>query len=284
MSDVRDRATAALADDLDAAATRHETPCGAGTMVWRSWGSGGRPVVLFHGGHGSWAHWVRNVGALMKTRRVFAADLPGFGESAPPPRPEDVESHAAEVAAGMRRLPADAPFDVIGFSMGGVIGSHVAALAPDLVARLIIVGSGGLGTPVGHFTSTSIRGLEGEALRAAHRANLLSLMLRAPESADELALRVQARHVPMARVQPGPLVMPDKLLLALPRIRARVDAIWGEFDTPHPEPEVQAAVIRRFHPKAELRVVPKAGHWAMYEGAEDFNRAALELLDLPLGA
>ena len=53
-----------LIERLRAQATRRETPCGAGTMVWHVWGEtrpGLPPVVLFHGGSGSWTHWVRNI-------------------------------------------------------------------------------------------------------------------------------------------------------------------------------------------------------------------------------
>ena len=31
------------------------TPCGDGNLVWRRWGKG-RPLVLVHGGSGSWTH------------------------------------------------------------------------------------------------------------------------------------------------------------------------------------------------------------------------------------
>ena len=43
-----------------APATRHTTTSGAGEVVWRMWGAG-TPLVLLHGGTGSWMHWVRNV-------------------------------------------------------------------------------------------------------------------------------------------------------------------------------------------------------------------------------
>ena len=63
------------------------TPCGPGTLVWRVWGQG-RPIVMLHGGSGSWNHWVRNIDALLASgRQVIAPDLPGFGDSA---RPDDV--------------------------------------------------------------------------------------------------------------------------------------------------------------------------------------------------
>jgi hypothetical protein len=73
-------------------ASRFETPCGAGTMVWHTWGQATRrpelaPLVLLHGGSGSWMHWLRNIPALAASGRwVLVPDLPGFGDSAAPPQ------------------------------------------------------------------------------------------------------------------------------------------------------------------------------------------------------
>src|SRR5205085_11806944 len=83
---------------LDAEAVRSESPCGDGSMVWRSWGSG-PALVLLHGGAGSWQHWVRTVPAFSATHRVLAPDLPGLGESADPPVQSDMAAVAAIVAA-----------------------------------------------------------------------------------------------------------------------------------------------------------------------------------------
>jgi pimeloyl-ACP methyl ester carboxylesterase len=270
----------AIVGALDAAAERRETPCGDGTMAWRAWGRG-TPVVLFHGAHGSWTHWIRTIDALRARHRVLAPDLPGHGESALPPRTDDVGAMAGVIVDGLRRLPETGPFALLGFSMGGVVAAHVAAQAPDLAERLVVVDAGGLGTPPGHFVSTPVRGLEGAALMAAHRANLLALMLHGPDAVDALALHVQAANVPRTRIQPRPLVMPDRRLVALPEIRCQVDLIWGEHDAPHPDPERQAAVVRQFHPDASLDVLAGAGHWAMYERADAFNEAALRLLAAP---
>ena len=67
---------------LIAAARRIETPCAAGQMVWHAWNEGaGAPLVLLHGGNGSWRHWVRQIQPFAATRCVIAADLPGLGES-----------------------------------------------------------------------------------------------------------------------------------------------------------------------------------------------------------
>lgn len=276
-----ERAPEEIVADFDARARRFETPCGEGRMVWRAWG-GGPPLVLTHGAHGAWSHWIKNIDALAQDRTVYAADLPGFAESDTPSDPHTGPGYVAPVIAGLRQLFGERAVDVMGFSFGGVMAAVAAAEAPELFRRLVLVDVGGLDTRFGDISLTRVRGTEGEARKAALTHNLLGMMLHAPESVDDLALLLQATNPPRGRVNPEPLVVPDKLLPVLPRIRCQIDAIWGEFDRPHPDPEVQAAVLRKVQPDLEFRVVPGAGHWAMYEGAEAFNAIARNLLDTPL--
>ena len=49
------------------------------------------PLVLLHGGSGSWTHWVKNVLHLSQTRDVWGLDLPGFGDSTLPPDVRDAD-------------------------------------------------------------------------------------------------------------------------------------------------------------------------------------------------
>jgi pimeloyl-ACP methyl ester carboxylesterase len=276
-----DAEPAAIVAALERRALRLETPCGDGALVWRSWGSG-PPVLLAHGGQGAWSHWIRNIDAIAAERTVWALDLPGLGESASPPC-EDHEAISGAIAAGLRQLIApDLPVDIVGFSFGGVAGAHLAAFNPELVRRLILVDTGGLDLPLGNVDIRGIRGLADAERRETLRANLLSLMLHDPASADELALHLQATNGRRARLQAETLVLPDKLLNILPRVAVQLDAIWGEHDAPHPDPAAQAAVLRRFQPDLEMRVIPGAGHWAMYERPDAFNRAILDLLSRPL--
>ena len=41
----------------------------------------GPPLLLFHGGMGSWRHWARNIEPLSRSFHVHALDLPGYGDS-----------------------------------------------------------------------------------------------------------------------------------------------------------------------------------------------------------
>jgi pimeloyl-ACP methyl ester carboxylesterase len=254
----RDADPAAVVADFERRARVHGTPCGAGVMVWRAWGEG-PPVLLAHGSHGAWSHWIRNIDALAADRTVWAPDLPCYGDSAMAPEP-DHPGFAGVVAAGMRQLMApDLPVDIVGFSFGGVMATHLAALHPDLVRRLVLVDVGGLGTPLGQVHTERVRGLDGEARRAALRANLLGLMLHSPDSVDELALHLQAKNGFRGRFNPGHLVMPNGVLDALPQVTAQVDAIWGACDGPHPDPPAQETALRRLRPDMEFRVIPGAG-------------------------
>ena len=199
------------------------------------------------------------------------------------PEREDPAAIADALARGLRELvEPDLPVDAVGFSFGGVMSAWLAARHPDLVRRLIVIGSGGLGTPVGDIQLTRVRGLQGESRREALRTNLLGLMLHHPESVDALALQLQDANIANGRLDPKGLVQPDRLSDALSRVSAQLDAIWGACDRAHPVEGGQEAVLRRFEPDLDFRVVPEAGHWAMYERADTFNRTLIALLEQPL--
>ncbi|PNU02045.1 alpha/beta hydrolase [Novosphingobium guangzhouense] len=273
----------AFLDALDSQARRAQTPCGDGTMVWRIWGEGrGQPLVLAHGAQGSWTHWVRNIERLSRHRTLIVPDLPGHGDSAMPSS-EDHAGISAALAQGLHIVAGSQglPIDLCGFSFGGVALAHLAALHPDVARRLVIVGCGGLGTPMGNPRLGRISGLAGEARRAALKANLLGLMLHHPESADELAIHMLLPTAKAARLHASPLVVPDRLVRILPDIRVAVDAIWGALDLPHPDPAAQKAVLRAVQPDAEFRIIDDAGHWAMYERPQAFEAALLDILARP---
>src|SRR3546814_2761948 len=98
MTDTTD--PAALLAAMEARALAVRTRCGEGSMVWRVWGEG-EPVVLLHGGFGSWNHWVRNIEPLAARYRVIAADMPGQGDSDDPPQPRS-EEHTSDTQSLLR--------------------------------------------------------------------------------------------------------------------------------------------------------------------------------------
>jgi 2-hydroxy-6-oxonona-2,4-dienedioate hydrolase len=263
-----------------ARATRQATPCGDGELVWHAWGSG-EPLVLLHGGSGSWTHWIRNVESLAAAgRRVLVPDLPGFGDSARPPGGQDVDFVAPAVAAGLRQVAGDGAFDLAGFSFGGLCGALVAATQPDLVRRLVLVGAPGLGLRSKRLPLTPWRGLpDPAAQRAAHRSNLATLMLHAPAAIDELAVDLQAANVPRDRMHRRRLALTDLLLQTLPSLQCTVSAIYGAEDALYRETMAQLEPLLRRAPYfRELVLVAGAGHWVPYEAPAAFDAALLRLL------
>ena len=277
------QATVHLVDGIAAEAERIETPCGDGGMVWRCWGSG-PPLVLLHGGYGSWMHWIRNVLPLSRQFTVIAPDLPGLGESATPPEPWTAGGLAAIIVAGLdivlsrRGQSSAAAPHLAGFSFGGVIGGSVAAQLGEGLRGFTVVGSNGLGL---ERSPTPLRRVPADAEEteefATHRYNLNQLMIADPDKIDELALYLQKTNHARARMRSRRFSRSGALVEALPRVTARLDGIWGERDaTAVPHVEERARILRRVQPAARFAVVPAAGHWVQYEAAERFNRLLAE--------
>jgi pimeloyl-ACP methyl ester carboxylesterase len=271
----------AIVAALDGAATRHETPCGAGRMVWRSWGAG-PPVVLLHGGHGAWSHWIRAIPIVAQHYAVLVPDMPGFGESASAPEPYTAESLAQILLGGIDAvLGADARFAVVGFSFGGVVGGALAKLAGDRTTRLVLVGSGGLGAPRGKMRELRNWRLirDPAARREAHRENLSILMLHAPSRIDDLAVHLQALNTPRTRIKSRPISLTDSLRRSLEQVTAPVAAIWGDQDATAKGHFVEREqLLKQVKPGAEFALIPGAGHWVQYEAPEEFTETLLRIL------
>ena len=277
-----DNATAAHAwlERLEqAAARRLETPCGDGTMVWRAWGQG-PAVLLLHGGAGSWRHWARNLNALSTDHTVLAPDLPGLGDSTRAPDPVGAEAIADLVFRGLKEvLGPDAQVHIAGFSFGGVIAGLVAAMAGDRVRSLTLIGTGGLGPPNRSVNLVAVRDKTGDDRRAAHRENLLAMMLANPACVDALALEIQEQHSNRTRLNSGPMWISPVLHEALPRVDGRVHALWGEHEMD--DQALLAArigLLREARPDVVVEVIPGAGHWLFFEAADLFNEKFRQIL------
>jgi pimeloyl-ACP methyl ester carboxylesterase len=281
---VRHDDPASVIADLDADATRTTTVVdGGGSMVWRRWGAGA-PVALLHGASGSWTHWIRNIRALAASRTVIVPDLPGFGDSDDLPEPHTAERLAASVTAGLRvLLPPPAVLDLIGFSFGGIIAGVIAADLGATVRRLVLLGAGGMAlrSDVARLALARVEPAMREAeIRDVHRTNMRRLMLGDPAAADDLAVHVQVENLRRARFKSGNIPSSDALLHALPRVRARVAAIFGGRDAfVGPYLDERRETLARFQPGLDFRVVEGAGHWVNYEAPEMVNRALLEVLE-----
>jgi pimeloyl-ACP methyl ester carboxylesterase len=263
--------TAGLQERLQRAAQVQRVPFAAGQMAWRRFGEG-PPVVLLHGGHGSWWHWARNIESLSERHTVWLPDLPGYGDSDPPAGASLDDLVDATMTSLDQLVVATAPLRLAGFSFGALVAARLAERRGG-VSRLALIGPGGHGgprRPRGELRAW--RGLEkhSEPWEAVMRHNLLMHMLHEPAAIDELALRIHADACLATRFHSKTISRSGGLAASLGRYAGDLLLAWGEHDVTL-VPEVIRKTFEESRHSCRVHTVPGAGHWVQYEAASAVN-------------
>jgi 2-hydroxy-6-oxonona-2,4-dienedioate hydrolase len=242
---------------------------------WRRIGAG-PPLVLLHGGNGSWLHWVGNIDALAQRHELWLPDLPGCGESDELPAPASLERLVAALRHNIDSLiGADREIGLVAFSFGSVLASNLAATRGG-VTRIALLGATGHGFARRPLTLKNWRAMEpGPAQTEAHRHNLAHLMLHDNAAIDALALVIHRQTSEQTRLRSRPLSLTDATRRALDRLRIPVLLAWGEHDPTAPAADAQQALAQG-HPQRRLVRFAGAGHWLQYERAAEINPLLLD--------
>ena len=107
----------------------------------------GPALLLIHGMGGTFQNWQEVMEPLARTHTVIAADLPGHGSSGP----GGGDYSIGALAAGLRDLMLALGHErmtLVGHSLGGGIAMQFSYQFPEMVERLVLVSSGGLGPEV----------------------------------------------------------------------------------------------------------------------------------------
>jgi pimeloyl-ACP methyl ester carboxylesterase len=113
-------------------------------VCYRSAGEAGPAVVLLHGIAGTSATWDPVLPGLGKRHTVIAPDLLGHGQSGKLTGDYSLGAYASAVrdmlvALGHRRVT------IVGHSLGGGVAMQFGYQFPEMLQRLVLVSSGGLG-------------------------------------------------------------------------------------------------------------------------------------------
>jgi pimeloyl-[acyl-carrier protein] methyl ester esterase len=176
-------------------------------LYWQSEGEG-TDVVLLHGWGMNGAVWQQTAEVLAQHYRVHTVDLPGYGHSAEVPE--------TDLDAIANRLLAGAPDKAIwiGWSLGGLVATHIALNHSERVEKLITVAS----SPK-FAAEKPWRGIQPKVLKA-----FTAQLLEDFQATIERFMALQAMGSPTARqdvkalkkaVLSRPLPHPDSLLAGL---------------------------------------------------------------------
>lgn len=241
-------------------------------------------VLMVHGLRGT-HDGLELIAAELTDQRVAIPDLPGFGDSGPMTgHSHDIAGYAEAMLELVHRLGGDErPISLVGHSFGSIVAARLAASAPELVRRLVLINA--IASPALEGPRVVLSSLTaayyslGEHLpvRAAH--SLLSnrwvvlAASRAMTRTRDPLLRgfIDRNHLRNFSRFHSPALLGETFRASVTHTVADyADAltmpvllIAGESDDIAPV-EGQRALAAQL-PEAELVVIPEVGHLVHYE-------------------
>jgi len=243
----------------------------------------GPPVVLLHPFPADHALWLPAAQILRSRYRVILPDLRGHGDSGVGEGPATMRKHATDIARVLDHAEAGrAP--LAGVSIGGYALFEFWRRYRGRVAALILCD-----------TKAQADTAEGRAARLKAAADVLEqgtepfidsmipklfgrttldtrpCLLMAPK---EMMMKMSSEDISL--VQKGMAERPDSVEI-LNTINVPTMLVAGEEDTLTPVRD--AELMRQNIPGSQLKVVPRAGHYAVWEQAEEVGKLVRQFLD-----
>ena len=239
----------------------------------------GKPLVLLHGGHGGWVHWIDNIHALAGARRVIAPDLPGFGLSDPPVANPELSDHVAAVQGFLGALELG-HIDLAAFSFGTTVATTLISEGRVRVDRLALVSPPGLGTTSPESSALPLRS-SAAARRSGFRAGvdntMRELMLCNHLRVTEDLLDMMVEYVGLTKYSTGPISIGYRMLDAMRQIDLPTLVLIGDHDPfQNHELDLRLANVRAALRGVDARIVRRAAHWIQYDQPALVDQILLE--------
>ena len=256
-------------------------------FAYRRFGkTGGTPLVFNQHFRGSLDYWDPAVtDGLKRNREVILFNNAGVSSSSGRV-PTSFQEMAANAIAFIKALGLTKA-DVLGFSIGGMVAQEMAAQGPNLVRRLILVGTGPRGADMSMSKSAEIFSgtydpperlwlavhfSPSPSSQAAGLAFLKRKLLR-----QERDPEVSAEAAAAQREAIGKYAAPAESVLAyLKDIRQPTLIVQGSNDVIIPT--ANSYVLQQNLPNAQLIVYPDANHGSFYQYPELFVSEADQFL------
>jgi pimeloyl-ACP methyl ester carboxylesterase len=261
---------------------------------------GGPPYLLLHGLGNSLNFWVAVAPHLGQYAHTVAIDIPGFGRSPLRFRDFNIEIVTDKILSFYQKLGVEKGI-LVAHSLGAIVAIRLAAKAPNMFSRLILV-DGTLGRAT-HLVQRPLSSFKDPRLAVAVAAQfvggLFSLRRRAatliggsklmrqlllwpyvaePRSLDvDLIIKALSHNGGLAVVKvamEARRVNYEALVKAVPHA---IDLIWGEGDRLINGTDVDSVkALANVERELTLRT---CGHWPMVEKPEELTRFILSWRD-----
>lgn len=256
----------------------------------------GKETIIFIHGLGSYSQaWIKNVEALKANYRCISVDLPGYGKSGKQPHSGLMTFYAGIINELVKELKLDKVY-LAGHSMGGQISITTHLTYPEIVKGLILVDPAGF-EPFDKgqrqwfknvMTVDGVRLTTPEAIQN----NLATNFYRLPADAefmitDRIAWRTASdfNAYCYAVVQSVGGMVENPVLDYLQDIKVPTLIFFGENDNLIPNrylnPGRTVDIAKNGAdkiPGSKLIMVPKCGHFMMFEKSEVFNSETLRFI------
>jgi pimeloyl-ACP methyl ester carboxylesterase len=232
---------------------------------------GDLPIVILHG----WGAHIEAVGTILAAldgaSDVIALDLPGFGESDPPPEAWDVDCYARFMIHFLDEMGVERAH-LVGHSHGGRVSIALAADEAERVGRLLLIDSAGI--PPRRGWRYRRRVAVAKLGRAVGKAGAPGRRLQ-----DRMRARVASRdYLEASEAMRGTFraVIAADLTDRLRRIRASTLLVWGDRD--EETPLWMGQRMEELIPDAGLVVLEGAGHYSYADSPGQFRAVARQFL------
>ncbi|MDX1302685.1 pimeloyl-ACP methyl ester esterase BioH [Photobacterium sp.] len=251
------------------------------TLHWQTEGQGS-DLVLIHGWGMNGAVWQQVLPLLTPHFRVHWLDLPGYGHS----HEMQVDSIEEMAHLLLNKSPVSATW--LGWSLGGLVATQAALLAPERVSRLITVASSPRFAAENRWRGIKPQVLDdfrqqlGKDFRLTVERFMALQAMGSPTARQDIKLLKQAV---LSRPQPNPEALSVGLrLLAEVDLREQVEQIsqpwlrlYGRLDSL--VPVKIATELDRLAPRSERQVFASASHAPFISHPEEFVQALRKFID-----
>lgn len=235
-------------------------------------------LVLVHGFLGGSAQWNLQQKEWHSKFHVVAIDLPGYGLKHSLPAPTRIEDFAEAVLAELSDMGIQ-KFNLLGHSMGGMIVQAMVQQAPKRVTKLVLYGTGAIGSLPGRFEpiAESIRKAQIDGAYATSQRIASNWFLEGVEAQRYPVCAELAAMASLQAVLAGLSAMEAwSGVHRLPHIKQPSLIIWGDADATYTWHQTEQ--LWQQIQSSQLAVLPHCGHAAHLEKPTLFNAMVSDFL------